>query len=207
MPEPTVGLLVPIQAKEGSEAELAALLASARPLIQQEANTLAWFAVQLEAPGAYGLFDTFTDDAARTAHIQGEVPKALLGKGSDLMATVPPQMINIDVLATVMGPKDAVVTVGLLVYLKAKADQVEAVDKFLRSAVPLVEAEPETTHWAAVRITGTNTFVIADSFPNEAGRTAHVTGKVAEALFANADALLESPPEIKKTTVLASNIN
>jgi hypothetical protein len=46
-----------------------------------------------------------------------------------------------------------------------------------------------------------------DSFPDETGRKAHLEGKAAEALFANVDALLEGPPEVKMLQVLGANIN
>lgn len=82
MPVPTVGLFVPIQAKESHEADVAALLTNSRSLFLQESDTLYWFANQLETPDSFVLFDMFADDAARTAHIEGPIPKALMSGGS-----------------------------------------------------------------------------------------------------------------------------
>ena len=44
------------------------------------------------------------------------------------------------------------VTTGLIVRLEARAGKEDAVAEFLRSAVPLVEGEPQTIAWFAVRL-------------------------------------------------------
>jgi hypothetical protein len=72
--------------------------------------------------------------------------------------------------------------------------------------VPLVEAEPETLVWYALEFPGTSNFAIVDFFEGEGGRNAHLSGKVAEALFANADALLATPPDVVKFEVLAASV-
>jgi len=95
--------------------------------------------------------------------------------------------------------------VSLYVELKAKPGKEEEVASFLASAKSLVDAEPGTVTWFAVRF-DQNTFAIFDAFDDEAGRDAHLAGKVAEALMANADALLAVAPEIRKANVLADKL-
>jgi quinol monooxygenase YgiN len=95
--------------------------------------------------------------------------------------------------------------VGLLVRLEAKRGKEEQVAEFLRGALPLVENEPATTAWFAIRM-GSSTFGIFDTFPDEAGRQAHLSGAVAAALMANAAELFASPPNIEKVDVLASKL-
>jgi quinol monooxygenase YgiN len=95
--------------------------------------------------------------------------------------------------------------VSLYVELKAKPGKEEAVAAFLASAQNLVEAEPGTIAWFAVRFDH-NTFAIFDAFDDEAGREAHLSGKVAEALMANADELLAAAPQIRKADVLADKL-
>ena len=56
------------------------------------------------------------------------------------------------------------VTVGLLVRLEAKPDREEEVAEFLQGALPLVDQEPATTAWFAVRL-GPLTFAVVDVFP------------------------------------------
>jgi len=97
------------------------------------------------------------------------------------------------------------VTKGLLVRLEAKAGREGDVEAFLKSALPLVQGEPETTAWFAIKLSATE-YGIFDVFPDEAGRQAHLTGRVAEALMANASALLSTPPTIEKIDVLAAKL-
>ena len=101
--------------------------------------------------------------------------------------------------------KATVVTAALLVRLEAKPGREADVADFLRSAVPLVEAEPSTTTWYALRL-GPATFGIFDTFPDEAGRAAHLAGRVAAALGARAGDLLARPPAIERVDVLASKL-
>ena len=93
-------------------------------------------------------------------------------------------------------------TVGLIVELEAKSGKEEELAAFLRSAVPLVEAEPATSAWFALQ-TGESSFAIVDAFPDDSGRQAHLNGPVAVALLAKADELLASAPVIKPVDVLA----
>ena len=95
--------------------------------------------------------------------------------------------------------------VSLYVELKAKLGKEDEVASFLASAKSLVDAEPGTVTWFAVRF-DQSTFAIFDAFDDEAGRDAHLAGKVAEALMANADALLAVAPEIRKANVLADKL-
>ena len=101
--------------------------------------------------------------------------------------------------------RPAMTTVGLLVRIEAKPGREADVERFLKSAVPLVEAEPATTAWFAIRL-GPSTFGIFDVFPDEAGRDAHLNGKVAAALIANASELLSAAPSIEKIDVLAEKL-
>jgi len=96
-------------------------------------------------------------------------------------------------------------SVALYVELEAKSGMEEALAAFLLSAVPLVQQEPATTAWFAIQM-GSSKFGIFDTFPDEAGRQAHLSGKVAAALMEKAPELLAKPPRIEKVQVLASLI-
>ena len=78
-----------------------------------------------------------------------------------------------------------------------------AVEEFLKSAQPLVLQEAGTLSWYAFRI-GPSTFGIFDTFSDETGRNAHVSGEIAKALFARAEELFATPPKIEMLAVLAS---
>lgn len=101
--------------------------------------------------------------------------------------------------------KHVMVTVALFVRLEAKPGKEKEVEAFLESGLPLVMEEPATTAWFGIRL-GPTTFGIFDAFPNEAGRQAHLSGKVAAALMAQAGALFSEPPSIEKVDVLAAKL-
>ena len=95
------------------------------------------------------------------------------------------------------------VKVGILARMEAKPGKEDEVAAFLTGALSLVQEEPDTVTWYAVRV-GPSEFAIFDTFENEAGRQAHLSGKVAEALMANASELFVRPPDIREVDVLAS---
>jgi quinol monooxygenase YgiN len=92
-----VGLLVRLEAKTGEEAKVESFLQGALPLVQEETGTVAWFAIRF-GPTTFGIFDAFTDDTWRQAHLAGRVAAALMSKASELFAT-PPIIEKVDVLA------------------------------------------------------------------------------------------------------------
>jgi quinol monooxygenase YgiN len=99
----------------------------------------------------------------------------------------------------------ATITKGLIVRLEAKPGKEEALAAFLREALPLVQEEPETLAWFALRA-GASSFVIVDAFPNEGGRRAHVDGAVAAALMREGVELLAEPPSFEMVDVLGAKL-
>jgi quinol monooxygenase YgiN len=97
------------------------------------------------------------------------------------------------------------VKVALFVRLEAKAGKDAEVAEFLRQGLPIVQEEPATIAWFGIRL-GPSTFGIFDAFPDEAGRQAHLAGRVAAALMAKAADLFSQPPSIEKVDVLASKL-
>ena len=94
---------------------------------------------------------------------------------------------------------------ALWVRLEAKKGKEEEVEKFLRDAQSLVEKEPDTLSWYAIRM-GSSTFGIFDTFHDETGRNEHLAGEVAKALGARAGELLSEPPTIQKIDIIASKL-
>ena len=97
------------------------------------------------------------------------------------------------------------VNVALHVVLKAKPGKEKDVEAFLKGGLAIVNEEPATVAWFAIRIDA-STFGIFDAFPDEAGRQAHLSGRVAAALMAKAPELLAAPPTIEKVDVLAAKL-
>lgn len=96
-------------------------------------------------------------------------------------------------------------TVGLLVTMQAKPGQEAAVEDFLNAGLALVNQEPGTTAWFAIRL-DSSTYGIFDVFRDDADRDAHLSGQVAEALMAQAPDLFTAAPEIRKLDVLAAKL-
>ncbi|WP_044873864.1 antibiotic biosynthesis monooxygenase [Pseudomonas sp. LFM046] len=97
------------------------------------------------------------------------------------------------------------VKVALLVRLESKPGKVAEVEDFLRSGLPLVQEEPDTIVWFALRM-GPHTFGIFDAFGGDVGLQAHLAGKVAATLLERAGELLSTPPQIERVEVLAAKL-
>ncbi len=97
------------------------------------------------------------------------------------------------------------VKLALFVKLVAKPGKETDVENFLRGGLSIVQGEPATIAWFAIRI-GPSTFGIFDAFPDEAGRQAHLSGKVAAALVQKAPDLLAEAPKIEKIDILAAKL-
>ncbi len=94
---------------------------------------------------------------------------------------------------------------ALYVELKAKPERAGELAEFLASTQPLAQAETETVAWFAIRFDQT-TFGIFDAFNDEAGRQAHLAGRIAEALMSRAGELLAAMPEIRQPSVIADKL-
>ena len=98
--------------------------------------------------------------------------------------------------------EDHLDTLAILALLDAKPGKERELEAFLKSALPLAQAEAGTTTWYAVKL-GPGRFGIFDTFKDQAGREAHLKGDIAKALFAKADELLAKPPQIEQLDIRA----
>jgi quinol monooxygenase YgiN len=76
---------VMLKAKPGKEADVEAFLKQGAVMSMDEPKTVNWYGVKV-APGIYGVFDTFDDEAGREAHLNGEIAKALIANAEELFA-------------------------------------------------------------------------------------------------------------------------
>ena len=93
----TLGVLALVEAKPGKEAEVEAFLESGRAIVEQEPGTVVWYAFRVDG-STFGIFDAFTDEEGRQAHLSGQIPAALGQVGSELLAK-DPDIRLVDVLA------------------------------------------------------------------------------------------------------------
>jgi quinol monooxygenase YgiN len=91
------GLVVRLEAASGKEEELASFLRGALPLVEDEARTVAWFALRT-GESSFAIVDAFPDEAGRQAHLDGPVAAALIARAGELLAEQP-QIEPADVLA------------------------------------------------------------------------------------------------------------
>lgn len=92
---------------------------------------------------------------------------------------------------------------GLWVKLNAKPGKEKELETLLRSGLEDVLAEADTKNWYAVRLNET-TFGIFDTFANERGREAHLSGRLAASLMTKADDLLTQIPVIENMDILTA---
>jgi quinol monooxygenase YgiN len=95
---------------------------------------------------------------------------------------------------------------GLFVRLEAKPGKEKEVAAFLQQGLQMANRESTTPLWFALRL-GPSTFGVFDAFPDESGRQAHLNGPIAQALMANAPALLTTPPAIERTEILGAKVS
>jgi quinol monooxygenase YgiN len=91
-----VALFVRLEAKAGKENEVAKFLETGLALANQEVTTPIWFALRI-GPTTFAVFDAFSDEGGRQAHLSGPIAKALMAKAPELLAK-PPVIERIDVL-------------------------------------------------------------------------------------------------------------
>ena len=98
---------------------------------------------------------------------------------------------------------DTMEAIGLLVTLEARPGKEADAEAFLKSAQPLALNENGTLKWYAIKL-GPGKFGIFDTFANEGGRNAHLSGEIAKALGARTNELFATPPQIQKVEILAT---
>ncbi len=92
----TLALFARLEAKPGKEKAVAEFLQAGLAMANDEATTPIWFALQL-GPSTFAIFDAFTDEAGRQAHLNGPIAQALMANAADLLAS-PPSIQPITVL-------------------------------------------------------------------------------------------------------------
>jgi quinol monooxygenase YgiN len=99
----------------------------------------------------------------------------------------------------------ATATKGLLLRLEASPGKEDELERLLVESRSLVEQEPDTTAWFAVRF-GASEYGIFDVFAHDEARSAHLSGAVARALTDRGDELFAAAPRIAHVDVLADKL-
>ena len=94
---------------------------------------------------------------------------------------------------------------ALYCQLEAKPGMEQEVANFLSGAQRMVEDEPDTTAWFAIRM-GPRSFAIFDAFSSERGRDAHLKGSAAKQFMAKAPQLFVKQPEMQRLDIIADKL-
>lgn len=203
--EENLGLLVTLKAKKGKEDKVKEFLLGGLELVNNEQETVSWFAFQIDDQ-TFGIYDTFSTEAGRQAHLNGEVAKALMENAESLLENFDPAKDIKQVTILESDIKTGNQNKALLVIMKAKPGKEKDVEAFLKVGQKIVhDKEPKTVSWYAFNL-GEGTYGIFDTSDDEEGRSAHLNGEVAAALMENAPLLLDgfTMDNIKKANVLVS---
>jgi quinol monooxygenase YgiN len=92
----SLALFARLEAKAGKEAAVAQFLQQGLAMANAEATTPLWFALRLGS-STFGVFDAFTDESGRQAHLNGPIAKALMGAAAELLVN-PPAIEAIEIL-------------------------------------------------------------------------------------------------------------
>jgi quinol monooxygenase YgiN len=92
-----LAFLATLEAKEGKGAELGKFLEAGRALAVAEEETVTWYAFRIDET-RYGIFDTFTTEEGRQAHVKGRMAEAIHNSASELLAA-DPVITPVDVIA------------------------------------------------------------------------------------------------------------
>jgi quinol monooxygenase YgiN len=92
---------------------------------------------------------------------------------------------------------------AIWVMLKAKPGKEADVEAFLKQGATMSNDEPQTVTWYGVKM-GPGIYGVFDTFNDEAGRDAHLTGAIAQALMANASTLFSNEIKIEQMEILSN---
>lgn len=94
------GLLVVLKSKSGKIDAVEGFLQTGKKLVGDESETLSWYALKIDA-NTYAIFDTFSDNIGRDAHLNGKVAIALMENAPIILERFETSAIQkIDILAS-----------------------------------------------------------------------------------------------------------
>jgi quinol monooxygenase YgiN len=91
---------------------------------------------------------------------------------------------------------------ALWVTLKATPGKEKEADAFLKHGALMSRDEPKTVDWYSVKL-GEGSYGVFNTFVDEGGRNAHLTGKIADAIMAKVPELFADELTVEKLEILA----
>jgi quinol monooxygenase YgiN len=168
--------------------------------VSWEKTTRAWFGLRYMR-GEFGIVAYFPDEAARAAHLEGNVAKKIFAAEHRLM-TAPPKVLSLEIFATKMPAVIEGATKGLVLRFKAKKGRENDVIQLLRDAKPHIDAEAGTLAWVAFQYDAEH-FGLFSVFADNGARFSHLVGWLPRELAKNALSLLGGMPEPHMVDIMA----
>ena len=204
----TLAVKAQFEAQPDKVADVQQFCTDSLALAEAEAGTINWLCGQWPGTNNFLILDSFIDEAARDAHLNGEIAKNLFALADDTLVADPTiNKLNIVAAsvkagaaiegptagtnATVPAPVAATNSVtdtaafGLLVPFTSQPDTAAAVQTFVEGATGLAAAEPGTLQWfgAVAQNATAADFLVFDTFATAAARDAHLAGEIASGLL------------------------
>lgn len=197
-----LALLVRIKACSGHEKAVADFLRAGLALAQAEKETISWYALQFSS-NTFGVFDTFPTESGRDAHLSGAIGSQLPGLVQKGIIEAP-QVEKVNILASKLThAKSGDNQVALVVRVTPfSSGYSSAVNDFLIAGLPLAQEEIATNTWYALKFSD-GTYGVFDTFPNDAGRQAHLNGRIGSQLPGLVEKKVIQPPAVENVQLLA----
>ncbi|MEO7774284.1 MAG: hypothetical protein ABIT36_02635 [Steroidobacteraceae bacterium] len=177
-------------------------------MIETEAGTTAWFAMQY-GRGKFAIFGAFESDEPRQMHLRGDAARGLETRAEELLVDLP-RIDFIDLLGAKLSSGSAAPSKALLLTFHAQIGHTDEVAGYLCDSERVVDTEPNTMAWFGFHCrdfrVGGGEFGIFDVFADNAGRFAHLTGRVPRGIAKQGMNLFRDFPEIRLVNLLESKL-
>ena len=179
----TCGLFVELEAARDQEASVEHVLDEVLPIVQAEPGQTAWFALQFRGR-RYGILGVFADEVARERQLQGPVTEALREHSSQFAR--PPVFHAVEILGDKLPTTAALERdrKALLLQVTPRRGREDELADFMRGTRSIVDTEPDTTAWFALRFQNGD-LGFFDAFPTSRARRKHLLGKAPRELVKN----------------------
>jgi quinol monooxygenase YgiN len=194
-------LFVEFEAKAGAEAGITDFLRNALTAAENEPGTRDWYALRFNADH-FAIFDTFDGNLDRLKHLAGQTSRSLMVKSMSSLNGIP-HISSSELIAAKLPTTEIAPQLALYVPIETRMGQGRDFGEFLLEARNMVDSEPGSLGWYALRM-GPNSFAIVDFFADETARQAHLNGAIAKSLEQQVGRYIDAMPEVRLAEVLAS---
>ncbi len=193
-------LLVEIEAKPAAAAGIADFLRQALAAAESEPQTRDWYALRFDEQN-FAIFDTFDGSLGQLRHLAGSIGRGLVFKSFTSLNGMP-DISSAELIAARLPTDTILAKLALCATIETRQGQGRDFGEYLVEAKAMVDLEPGTLAWYAIR-TSPNGFGTVAVFADEAARAAHLQGEAAAGMQRLVGRYLDAAPEMRPAEVLA----